>query len=339
MKRILAVVLAVAGVPLQAAAADPTVTPISAVQGRPLAEVLTRLGATRDPAPAVTLQTAEGRMDLYPVEELMPPTPEQHSCGVRLTSPDASWAIAAAYAMVRNGEVIGWINPPRIHDRVRGPGEDRSAYIRATIVEGHDPVLSVTPGRLPLSDADGFLRRRPDMIVPADAVLTHACQPLPPLPPLPTINRGRRRPASFDRAGLIQGLFLLPFAWQLPALNAERREALVAGPALYGRMQLGQVLPGGGQGFARANRGVRRYADAVDPGYEVLAINLGDEPSNNLSRQNRAALIGVRDGRVVWLADGKAAAGLRLVSALCINAERRSVAYRSGCTDFGFYSP
>ncbi|NBW07585.1 MAG: hypothetical protein EBR82_06125 [Caulobacteraceae bacterium] len=336
MKRMLAVILAVAAVPLQAVAADPTVTPIGAVQGLPLGEVLTRLGGTRDPVPAITLQTAGGRMDIYRVEDLMPPTPPGHSCGVRLTSPEASWSIASTYAVVRSGQVIGWINPPRIESRARAPGESFSAYLRASIVEGHDPVLSVAPGRLPLSDADGFLSRRPDMRVPADAVLTYACQPMPPPP---TVDRRHREPAGFDSAGLMQGLALLPFAWQLTGLNAERREALVAGPALYAQMQLGQVLPGGGQGFARANRGVRRYADAVDPAYEVLAINLGDEPSNNLSRQNRTALIGVRDGRVVWLADGDAAAGLRLVSALCIDDRRRSVAYRSGCTGFGVYSP
>ena len=335
MNRMLVVILSVAVVPLQAAAADPSVTPISAVQGLPLGEVLTRLGATRDPAPAITLQTAEGRMDIYPVEELMPPTPPGHSCGVRLTSPDASWGIAAAYAVVREGQVIDWVNPRRVQSRVRAPGESWSAHLSASIVEGHDPVLSVTPGRLPLSDADGFLQRRPDLRVPADAVLTHACQPLPTIQPQPQ----HRAPAGFDRAGLMQGLALLPFAWQLPALNAERREAQIAGPALYARMQLGQVLPGGGRGFTRANRGVRRYADAVDPGYEVLAINMGDEPSNNLSRKNRTALIGVRDGRVVWLADGDAAMGLRLVSALCIDARGSSRALRSGCTDFGFYSP
>jgi hypothetical protein len=207
------------------------------------------------------------------------------------------------------------------------------AYIRTLIVEGHDPWLSVTPGRLPLSDADGFLRRRPELRAPADAVLTRACQPLP------TFNRGLRAPVGFDRAGLMQGLALLPFAWRLPALNAERREAQVAGPALYARMRLGQVLPGGGRAFARANRGIRRYADAVDPGYEVLAINLGEEPSNNLSRKNRAALIGVRDGRVVWLADGDAARELGLIVALCIDDRGRTSGRRSGCTGFGHYSP
>ncbi len=337
MKRMLAVILAVAAVvPLQAAA-DPTVTPIGAVQGRPLGEVLTRFGATRDPVPAITLQTAEGRMDLYPVEQLMPPTPEGWSCGTRFVGSDGEplQRIAGVFAVARNGQVSDWITARRPESRARAPGESFSAHLRASIVEGHDPVLSVTPGRLPLSDADGFLSRRPDLKIPADAVLTHACQPMPPLPTF----TGRRDPAGFDSAGLMQGLALLPFAWQLNGLNAERREALVAGPALYARMQLGQVMPGGGQGFARANRGVRRYADAADPGYEVLAINLGDEPSNNLSRQNRTALIGVRDGRVVWLADGTAAGGLGLVSALCIDDRRRSRAYRSGCTDFGFYSP
>jgi hypothetical protein len=336
MKRMLAVILVVAAVPLQAAA-DPTVTPIGAVQGRPLGEVLTRLGATRDPVAAITLQTAEGRMDIYPLAEMMPRTPEGQSCGNRLVGSDGESLprIAGVFAVVRNGQVSDWITARRPESRARAPGESFSAHLRASIVEGHDPVLSVMPGRLPLSDADGFLSRRLDLKVPADAVLRHACQPLSPRPTF----TGRRDPAGFDRAGLIQGLALLPFAWQLPALNAERREALVAGPALYARMQLGQVLPGGGQGFARANRGVRRYADAADPGYEVLAINLGDEPSNNLSRQNRAALVGVRDGRVVWLADGDGASGLGLVSAMCIDDRRLSRAYRSGCTDFGFYSP
>ncbi|HEX8471957.1 MAG TPA: hypothetical protein VF633_12660, partial [Brevundimonas sp.] len=106
MNVMLAVTLAIAATPLQtgagAGAGAPSATPVSTLQGRPLSEVLTRLGATRDPAPAITLQTAGGRMDLYPVYELMPATPEGQICDVRLSSPDVS-RIASGFAVVQDG--------------------------------------------------------------------------------------------------------------------------------------------------------------------------------------------------------------------------------------------
>lgn len=104
-------------------------------------------------------------------------------------------------------------------------------------------------------------------------------------------------------------------------------------------MRLGEAVPGGGVHFAVENLGVRRYADAEDPTYEVLSIDMGAEANNNLARMNAAAMVGLRDGRVVWLADGGAAAGLGLLAAMCGDRTRQAGDHRPGCTDTGYFYP
>jgi hypothetical protein len=104
-------------------------------------------------------------------------------------------------------------------------------------------------------------------------------------------------------------------------------------------LAVGALLPGGGAGFAERHRGVRRYWDAQDPTYEILSIDMGAEPSRNLARMNAAALVGVREGRIVWLADGEGAASLGLLTAICIDASRRLGASRPGCSDTGYFRP
>ncbi|WP_312146087.1 hypothetical protein [Brevundimonas sp.] len=236
---------------------------------------------------------------------------------------------AAIYVVARDGKVVELINPPMRSQSSRAQGESADRYARRLMLEDRDPWLSVAPGRLPLSDLDGFLDRRPDLAAPAEAVVKRACQAAPIV-----VDE-----SEADTAGLLQGIALLPFAGRLPALNRQRREAQVRGSALFAQMTLGEVIPGGGARFAAQNPGVRRYVDDEDPTYEVLSIDMGAEASNNLARMNAAALVGLRNGRVEWLADGGAAAGLGLLASMCVDKARRAGDNRPGCTDTGYFYP
>jgi hypothetical protein len=319
--------------------------PVADLHGLSVSDAARRLGATRDPAPAISMTGPHGRVDVYPVQALTPIAPYGEVCEVRLVPPERAddpvqlygpnaWArayprTAAVYVVAREGRVVEVLNPPMRAQPPRAEGESAERYTRRLMLEDRDPWLSVAPGRLPLSDLDGFLERRPDLAAPAEAVVKRGCRTAPVI----LAERG------IDTTGVLQGLALLPFAGRLPALNEQRREAQVRGAALFAQMRLGEVVPGGGARFAAENPGVRRYADAEDPTYEVLSIDMGAEASNNLARMNAAALVGLRDGRVVWLADGGAAAGLGLLAAMCVDGSRRANAHRPGCTNTGYFYP
>lgn len=329
------------------AAFDRSPPSVAELKGGSLTDVATRLGAAQTPAPVVSLVGARGRVDIYTLPQLAPPSPEDQVCEIRLarpeepgaiSAPDQSQAsprgyddrIAAVYVAVRDGAVAEILNPPMGARAVRREGESSARFLRRWMTEDRDPWLSISPGRLPLSDGDGFLERRPDLAAPAEALIRRFCQPR-------TI--GSARPQGFDHTGLVQGLSLLPFVWRLPALNDQRRTAQAQGAALYGTLALGAVLPGGGAGFAQRHSGVRSYMDPQDSTYEILSIDMGAEPSRNLAKPNATALVGVRDGRIVWLADGKGAAGLGLSTAMCVDASRRLGPSRPGCSSTGHFSP
>ncbi len=337
----------IAAVILTGAASGPAASavPVADLHGLSVPDAARRLGATRDPAPAISMTGPRGRVDVYPVQALTPIAPHGEVCDVRLVPPERAddpvqlhrpnaWAgayarTAAVYVVARDGRVVEVVNPPMRAQPPRAEGESAERYTRRLMLEGHDPWLSVAPGRLPLSDLDGFLERRPDLGAPAGAVVKRACRTAPIILADPRA----------DTTGMLQGLALLPFAWRLPALNEQRREAQVRGAALFARIGLGEAVPGGGARFAAENPGVRRYADAEDPTYEVLSIDMGAAASNNLARMNAAALVGLRDGRVVWLADGGAAAGLGLLTAMCVDRSARAGEHRPGCTDTGYFYP
>lgn len=325
--------------------------PVAELVGRPVAEAASRLGATRDPAPAITIVEAGSRLDIYPADELAPPTPHPLRCEVALLPPEvlaearesraplfASGRsasryrrVAAVYVVARDGVVVSVINPPMTQPAPARPGETSRDALRRVMQENRDPWLSVAPGRLPLSEGGGFLDRRGDLAAPEGAILARLCEPALIVP--------SPAPALRDDAGLLQGLSLLPFAWRLKGLNAEREANRLEGAALFATLRPGGSLPGGLSRFLSAHPGVRRYVDNEDPAYSVLVINLGAGASNNLARMNAAALIGVRDDRIVWTADGEAAAGLGLTSALCVSDLATAGAVRPGCSSTGYYSP
>lgn len=328
-----------------------TAAPVEDLIGQPVAFAAARFGATRDPAPAITIIDGGGRLDIYPASEMVPPTPHPLTCDVALVPPEVLTEartsgiplsastrsgsryrrVAAVYIAARDGVVVSILNPPMAEIAPARPGETDRDRVRRVLYENKDPWLSVAPGRLPLSDSGGFLSRRTDMAAPEGAMLAHLCQTalIVQSPP----------PPDRDDAGLLQGLSLLPFAWRLTGLNAERETNRLEGAALFATLRPGDGLPGGLDAFLAAHPGVRRYSDEQDPAYSVLVINLGAEANNNLARMNGAALMGVRDDRIVWTGDAGAAAGLGLAAALCIDREARAGAVRPGCSDTGYFSP
>ena len=328
-----------------------TAAPVADLIGHPVAHAASRLGATRDPAPAITIVEGGSRLDIFPAAELVQPPPRHLTCDVALVPPDSLgeieasgsplWAsresraryrrIAAVYVVARDGVVVAVLNPPMGEVAAASPGETADSQTRRILQQNRDPWLSVAPGRLPLSDGGGFLGRREELAAPEGAMLAHMCQTSPVLLPPPLVAR--------DDAGLLQGLALLPFAWRLKGLNLEREANRLHGDALFATLRPGEPLPGGLDAFLTAHPGVRRYSDEHDPAYSVLVINLGAESSSNLARMNAAALIGVRDDRIVWTGDGGAASGLGLTAALCIDGQGTAAAVRPGCSDTGYFSP
>jgi hypothetical protein len=79
---------------------------------------------------------------------------------------------------------------------------------------------------------------------------------------------------------------------------------------------------------------VRAYRDAVDPGFTVIAVKLGNGADNIPDM----GLLGVRDDRVVW--EVRREAGQQGVGPLvCRDAENRPSGERPGCTGYGFLRP
>ena len=328
-----------------------TAAPVAELIGQTVADAASRLGATRDPAPAITIVEDGSRLDIYPAAELVPPAPHPLRCDVALVPAEVLTEmresriplfassrsamryrrVAAVYVAARDGVVVSVLNPPMTEVAPERSGESSRDRARRVLQENRDPWLSVAPGRLPLSDGGGFLERRRDLAAPDGAVLAHLCEP--------AVIIASPAPPARDDAGLLQGLALLPFAWQLRGLNAEREMNRLEGAALFATLKPGDPLPGGLNAFLSSHPGVRRYIDEQDPGYAVLVVNLGAEASRNLARMNGAALVGVRGDLIVWTADGDAAAGLGLTSALCVDGRATAGAVRPGCSTTGYFSP
>lgn len=314
---------------------------VSEVVGLTVGEVVARLGMTSEPAAALTIVEGDRRTEFYPIHQVTTSGSPAVICRARVLSsgvveeararslplamvdqPPEYRRVNSVYLATRDGVVVAVINPLIRTMPARRSDERRDDHFWRRITTNWDPWVSVKPGRLPLSDASAFLDRRTDLRPPDDAVLVSECLGAVTLSPTAVRRPADRTILPSDDVGVFQGLALLPFAGRQPSLNAERRLARVQGPALLATLTPGEQLPGGLADFLRTNPSVLRYADKEDARYAVLAINLGDEPSNNLSRMNDAALLGVRDDRIIWIAPD--AATLEIASALCIDDEGRT---------------
>lgn len=210
------------------------------------------------------------------------------------------------------------------------PMQDRKAYERWVRQSRLTP-FTARFGQLPLEDGRAFLGRwSRDAAEPSDRLSA-------------TCEAGARpstagKPAR--RAGLtnsdMQGLALLPFAVKLPAMNRDRERAREQGAATLAGLAVGMRLPKDPKAFARQGEGMRWHPSAR-PDYGVLTIDLGGWKSRNLADKRDAALVGVEEGVVAWIAPpASAGPGANL---LCVDAEGQAGAPRPGCWGWGNYRP
>lgn len=250
-----------------------------------------------------------------------------------------------------NDKLVAALREPQPLPPIVAPsGMSRSAafdYVER--VRRERPIQSAMishPGALPLEDGGAFLERRSVDVLAPDTPLTLHCVPppdptgqsaIPPGPPSSSPANVPRGARHFDEAGFFQSLGLLPFAVTLPSLNASRARARQEGPALMATLTPGELLGQSARDFARTHRGVG-YVASDDPAFSILTIDLGDEPSNNLSRRDDLGLVGVRDDRVAWMAltDNPSGVARRF---MCLDAHNVARRVRHGCTDFGDFFP
>lgn len=332
-----------------AAAAE--AVPISALLGLSPAEVRDRLAEEARPwtvQPAFQVSTREGVLAFMTLGDLMldpalaerlavwrtrgdkvPQTPYL-VCKTTLLRGERLPAVAHEVVLTfRDGQLVSAALPDPLPDRPTPPTSDRKAMEAFLRTPAASP-FQARPGALPLQDGPGFLSRwARTELAPTDA-LSATCAPPPPPQALP-------KPAG-SHSGLdasdLQGLAALPFAVTLPGKNAQRTTASRDGPALLATLRVGEPLGAAPEAFAAAHRGMRAYT-AGD--YAVLSLDLGAAPGRNLSNFNDAALIGVRGGRIEWIAP-PAGFGPR-PDLLCIDEHGVAATPRKGCGGWGHFNP
>lgn len=345
-------VAALAGLLLAAPATAVEAAPVSALMGLGPVEVRNRLAEEARPwplQPTFQVATPEGVLTFITVGDLMldPALAEQlavwrtrgdHAprtpylvCKAALLRGERLPVLAHDVVLTfRNGRLVSAALPDPPPARPTPPTSDRKAwemFIRTPALSPFQP----RQGALPLEDGPGFLSRwARTELGPTDALSATCAPPPPPPPPAPT---KARKPLDLDASDL-QGLSLLPFAVTLPGKNAQRTAASRDGPALLATLRVGEPLGAAPEAFAAAHRGMRAYT-AGD--YAVLSLDLGAAPGRNLSNFNDAALIGVRGGRIEWIAP-PAGFGPR-PDLLCIDEHGVAATPRKGCGGWGHFNP
>ncbi len=128
---------------------------------------------------------------------------------------------------------------------------------------------------------------------------------------------------------------LLPFAIGLPSRNHQRVVARKEGAALIATLRPGELLGATPDAFADTHPGVR-VSRGPQPDYVVLRVDMGGYPGNNLDKDGDVAMVGVRAGRIEWVApsthsfSGATALGLKS-SLLCLNSKGIPTHSRPGC--------
>ena len=111
----------------------------------------------------------------------------------------------------------------------------------------------------------------------------------------------------------LQGMALLPFAAELPFMNAGRTANKRRGVTLYEQLVPGYPLPGGLQTFLSGHT-VESVVRGRDQDYVILKIDLGAYEGRNLSNSDDFGLVGVRGGVVQWRALDYSRASPRLLT-------------------------
>jgi len=261
------------------------------------------------------------------------PAPAYVACAARLDpirAPDQG--AGELWLMFRDGrlDTVFEIGPPTERDHpppihTYGPGENNMKLFEEN---SRLPIATPYPARLgdlPLADGLGFMARWRRVPVPAEATLAVDC--LPHQAARPVTAPTRQKLSDYN----MQGLIGLPFVPAMPFINGHRKAAAERGAAALSALKLGEPVPGGIEGFAKANGGVR-VLRGDKAGYAILTINLGAPSGNRLDNTDGMAMAGVQDGRVVWIApDAAAIAGSAV---LCLDEKGVRTTARPGCKGF-----
>jgi len=194
-------------------------------------------------------------------------------CETKLERADGSgWQDEFLYftLMFRNGRVAGvW---------TQRPGQRPKPYA----------------GTLPLQDGEAFLSRWAMTPLGGDALLAVWCSKHENVL-YPPVGGTWHWPGASDW----MALSVLPFAIELPFLNAARVKRKREGRALYDRLTPGGTLDGGLTTFTRQYRSVK-ILRGRDPAYVVLRLDLGAYPSRSINDEDDYAEVGVRNGVIIW---------------------------------------
>jgi hypothetical protein len=178
----------------------------------------------------------------------------------------------------RNGRLIGlW----------RGPPEDGTFHAKATLEDGPD--FTSHWGRSAVSPATSLFVQctRHDFVA----------------------TNGQSTTPATQGGNYLQAIAMLPFAVLLPGLNAKREAAMRKGGAAFTELRPGVRLALGATAFAATHRFVVAHRGA-DPSYALLEIDLGEDPSSNLTYSPQIGAAGVRNGQVIWRSPFGGIAGL-----------------------------
>jgi|GEM_PF-1944638 len=325
---------------------------ISDLIGRDPAAVRARLvdvAAGWPVPPAFQIATADGVLTLISVADLtVDPVLAQRMAAFRTSGdPPAAGAYLLCEASLiqgdgsrtpgdslvltfRDGRLESVAQPAKIAVPPPPPYTDRKAqlaYIRRPV---SSPFIARF-GELPLEDGTGFLSRMPKAVLAPDDRLSAACSPAPA--PSPAIPHARHEGLS---ASDMQGLAILPFAITLPGMNRQRVAARRDGAALLAMVRVGEPLGAAPETFAATHKGVRAYPVAQGD-YAVLSLDMGAYPGRNLTNFNDVALVGVRRGRIAWIAP-PASLGPH-AALLCLDEHGVPNTPRRGCSGWGHFSP
>lgn len=349
------------GAPAFAVAVEPAGAPQSSsvrlaeLIGTTTAELRDRLESrhTSDNAPpALSIDSPDGELTFLSVDDLLETAAVRDNLAIFRTHGDqltSSSSLMCKAELLETGATLpqaGYdvllvfknerlqyaLSPERPHRSEREPAPATSSDMEAL---RRRPVASPfldAPGQLSMEDGLGFLARLERSRLDGDARLSVHCEPQP---------SPRSRPQASPRPGLdagdLQGLALLPFAFELQGKNRQRVRARKEGAIAFASLRVGSRLGGTPQAYARAHAGMRAYSGR-QPGYAVLSIDMGGYPGRNLTNFNDTALVGVRDGRVVWTSPPGARFG-PFAGLLCLDAHNLPAAPRPGCSGWGQFTP
>jgi len=161
-----------------------------------------------------------------------------------------------------------------------------------------DTSTRAAAGQLPLEDGEAFLGHWGRTLMSSDSTITVRCAKHERASDRPLASKPAKEGLS---ASDMQGLALLPFAIELPFMNASRAANKRRGVALYDQLRPGYSLPGGLQSFL-SRHAIANVLRSRDPNYVILRIDLGAYEGRNLSNSDDFGLVGVRDGVIQWRA-------------------------------------